>query len=123
MEHYCNVLHEIYPSGLSKGKYTINYTKCLLFDINQTSILFKKENTKVEQSGSEHLYVSSKIGITLQRQLSLGSPKIQTLYLCYQFYSKNVRMFRFHVFFHFYHGSFLYDAIILFEVDRIHKKL
>ena len=72
MEHYCNVLHEIYPSGLWKGKYTINYTKCLLFDINQTSILFKKENTKVEQSGSEHLYVSSKIGINCRDNLALA---------------------------------------------------
>ena len=29
------------------------------FGINQTSILFNKENTEVEQSGSEHLLVSS----------------------------------------------------------------
>ena len=47
--------------------------KLLFFDIDQTSILLVKENTKVLQSGSEHLSVSSgryPTGETAQRWAS-----------------------------------------------------
>ena len=57
-------------------------------DVNQSSILFNKENIKVY--GSENMYVSSERNITLQRQLDFWFPGDQ-------FYSKTARKLRFHV--------------------------
>ena len=48
--------------------------------MTEASILFNKENTKVEQSDSEQLYDSSERCITLQRQLDVGSSETQAPY-------------------------------------------
>ena len=48
-------------------------SKWLFFDINQISILFSKENAKVLQSDSDHLYVFSERGIKLQKQIGESS--------------------------------------------------
>ena len=68
-------------------KKTISYlNKWFFFDKNQTRVLFNKENTKVEQSCREHLYIFSERDITLQKQHRAGSPTgLGTIFLSTSF--------------------------------------
>ena len=62
-----NVLYEMGPRGSN------NWIKLLFLDINQTSILFEKENTKGLEPGSEGLCVCS-FRKRHHWQLGFGSP-------------------------------------------------
>ena len=52
-------MHEIDPKVITKGNIQLNDCFC----INETSILFKKEEAKIWQSSSGHFYVSLKTDI------------------------------------------------------------
>ena len=73
-------MHEIFLQRYCMKWVLGDPQKKILFDINQTSILFNKENTKVERSVFENLHVSSGRSIILQRQLGVGCLSTQALY-------------------------------------------
>ena len=58
-----------YVPGDPQNETLSSLDRSFFFDIDQTSILFNKENTKVLQPGSNYLHVSSEWDIKLKKQI------------------------------------------------------